>query len=1216
LSVIKCGRIRAVCQLAFSNCGKKLAAVGQDNNHTLFIYNWAEGSMMCKGKGDGNKVMAVSWSPDDSSVVSCGIKSYKVWTVKGRNLRSKKGLFGKELPIQPLLSIGWLQVAGEEGAPNTFTCVLGAKDGSLAKLEPNADGSCGRKISSVFGGSGDPHGKAVNTIFSIPLNYEGAVKGGIITGDDAGKVQVWTGDGSPYQGAIDLAAEGVAPACFKPNIRSVCMDEDCTKILIGTKGSEIYEFDAREDERGYGKRMGDGPLVQAHCKDELWGLAINPKKAEYCTVGDDKTVRVWDLKTKKLIKMTKLNEMARACAYSPDGSLIAVGLGGSVGRGKRKFDGAFEVLVESDLSSVYRGHESHEWIQDVKFSPDGNTLAIGSHDNTIYLHSASDWSVRGKCEAHNSYITHFDFSEDNSTIQSTCGAYELLFFDANTSQQKKSASELADTKWASQTCVLGWPVQGIWPQFADGTDINALDRSSDGKVVVTADDYGKLKLFRYPCLTKGAAHHEYGGHSSHVTNARFTGNDTHVITTGGNDRCVFQWRHDNDDAEDDAEVADAEDDEIACECMFSFEESSAGDQFMAVKPWKGAIQAPSAPPTENTSAPSAGLELEWVHGYRAQDTRSNLFYNDGGNIVYSAAGVGISYDKGKHVQKHYVGHNDDIVSLAVSPDGAYVATGQMGKRPLVHVWDASTCAEVCVLPRFHKRAVTQLAFSPDGKQIASVGEDDDHSIALWETAGGDWTDGKRRSKAKGSKNKVLFIHFTGLEDFALVSGGVKHVKFFAMSAGGTGKALQPKKGLFGKKGTIQSILCAATVGGKVITGTASGHLYSWEGRSCVASTKAHDKSVNTMYVTTQGEMQQLVTGGRDGLVKLWSSELEPTKTFDLAELNVPAISKSIRSVCVDEANTRILVGTRGSEIYEIQIDEDTAANAFQVAQGHCADELWGLAMHPTDPDVYATCGDDATVRIWSLSQKRSLACSPSLAAGARALAWSPDGKQIAVGMGTGKSSSEGSWSMLSVSESYEISISSENNISKEWISDVKFSPDGSNIAIGSHDNKIYMLGADGSVKAKCEAHNSYITHIDYTADGKAVRSTCGGYELLFHGTESGQQDPSGASKLKDAEWASETCTLGWGVQGIWPEGADGTDINAVDKSNNGELLITSDDFGSVNLYNYPVVSKGNGSKTGKGHSSHVTNARFNKSDAYVVTTGGNDRSVMQWKVTQ
>jgi len=34
---------------------------------------------------------------------------------------------------------------------------------------------------------------------------------------------------------------------------------------------------------------------------------------------------------------------------------------------------------------------------------------------------------------------------------------------------------------------------------------------------------------------------------------------------------------------------------------------------------------------------------------------------------------------------------------------------------------------------------------------------------------------------------------------------------------------------------------------------------------------------------------------------------------------------------------------------------------------------------------------------------------------------------------------------------------------------------------------------------------------------------------------------------------------------------------------------------------------------GKGHSSHVTNVRFNSSDSHVLTTGGNDRSVFQWK---
>ena len=32
-------------------------------------------------------------------------------------------------------------------------------------------------------------------------------------------------------------------------------------------------------------------------------------------------------------------------------------------------------------------------------------------------------------------------------------------------------------------------------------------------------------------------------HGVHVTNARFSYNDEFLITTGGSDRCAFQWRH-------------------------------------------------------------------------------------------------------------------------------------------------------------------------------------------------------------------------------------------------------------------------------------------------------------------------------------------------------------------------------------------------------------------------------------------------------------------------------------------------------------------------------------------------------------------------------------------------------------------------------------------------------------------------------------------------
>ena len=41
------------------------------------------------------------------------------------------------------------------------------------------------------------------------------------------------------------------------------------------------------------------------------------------------------------------------------------------------------------------------------------------------------------------------------------------------------------------------------------------------------------------------------------------------------------------------------------------------------------------------------------------------------------------------------------------------------------------------------------------------------------------------------------------------------------------------------------------------------------------------------------------------------------------------------------------------------------------------------------------------------------------------------------------------------------------------------------------------------------------------------------------------------------------------MTGIWPEGADGTDINACCRSNNHEYLVTGDDFGQVNFFNYP-----------------------------------------------
>lgn len=57
---------------------------------------------------------------------------------------------------------------------------------------------------------------------------------------------------------------------------------------------------------------------------------------------------------------------------------------------------------------------------------------------------------------------------------------------------------MRDIAWASQTCSLSFQTIGVWPENADGTDINAVCRNSDNTLIASGDDWGKVKLYSYP----------------------------------------------------------------------------------------------------------------------------------------------------------------------------------------------------------------------------------------------------------------------------------------------------------------------------------------------------------------------------------------------------------------------------------------------------------------------------------------------------------------------------------------------------------------------------------------------------------------------------------------------------------------------------------------------------------------------------------------------
>jgi len=144
-------------------------------------------------------------------------------------------------------------------------------------------------------------------------------------------------------------------------------------------------------------------------------------------------------------------------------------------------------------------------------------------------------------KGHSSRVLHLDWSSESEYLQSNSSDYELLFWSAEAGQQIVSPAALRDESWSTWTCPFGFPAQGIWPEGADGTDINACARSHNNKLIASGDDFGEVKIFKYPCVKLKAEGNSGVGHSSHVTCVRFTANDSSLISVGGQDCSIMQW---------------------------------------------------------------------------------------------------------------------------------------------------------------------------------------------------------------------------------------------------------------------------------------------------------------------------------------------------------------------------------------------------------------------------------------------------------------------------------------------------------------------------------------------------------------------------------------------------------------------------------------------------------------------------------------------------
>lgn len=362
---------------------------------------------------------------------------------------------------------------------------------------------------------------------------------GILSGDKLGTIIAWS-DKLAFEKTFQLSTT----MCAVPNIVALSMSGK-SNILVGTRGSEILEFKLEDKnlEKGIKK------LAEGHSSGDLKAMCIHPKNGCFYTGGEDRLLIKWKYANEKRAEKTQqLTNMIRCLEVNSNLNTLAVGFS----NGTVEFYDA-ETLAKKDRPQISNfKNPDKEVLSVLKFDRDGKYLLIGySHPNAcIMLYDMmnntkkSEVSLKGK-------PLHADFSSDGKFLQVNTSVNEYLAYSLPNLQplELKNFGQLKDEAWSTQTLTMAGGLEGI---YSDGItelgvvccQVSPITGNKRRRTTVVGDCYSQLKLYNYPCINQ-KVYNRYKGHSSYISEVRFTDDEKYVISVGGQEKAVMLWKYDS-----------------------------------------------------------------------------------------------------------------------------------------------------------------------------------------------------------------------------------------------------------------------------------------------------------------------------------------------------------------------------------------------------------------------------------------------------------------------------------------------------------------------------------------------------------------------------------------------------------------------------------------------------------------------------------------------